>query len=52
MSLKIDIFKGQGRVAFGMEVFKNQLFLHIKVPGKYQKSIALTFLDVSMHETV
>jgi hypothetical protein len=37
MSLKIAIFKGQGRVAFGIDLLKNELFLHIKVLGKYQE---------------
>ncbi len=31
------IFKGQGRVAFGIEGLKNELFLHIKVLGNYQQ---------------
>ncbi len=31
------IFKGQGRVAFGIEVLKNELFLQIKVLGNYQQ---------------
>ena len=37
MALEKVIFKGQGRVAFGIEVLKNELFLHLKVLGNYQK---------------
>jgi hypothetical protein len=37
MSLEKVIFKGQGRVAFGTEVPKHELFLHLKVLGSYQK---------------
>jgi hypothetical protein len=29
--------KEAGRVAFGIEVLKNELFLHLKVLGNYQK---------------
>ncbi len=36
MSLEKVTFKGQGRVAFGTEVLKNELFLHLKVLGNYQ----------------
>ncbi len=36
MSLKNFIFKGKGRVAFGKDVLKNELVLHIKVQRNYQ----------------
>ncbi len=41
MALEKVIFKGQGRVAFGIEVLKNELFLHLKVLGNYQKKFFL-----------
>jgi hypothetical protein len=43
MSLEKVIFKGQGRVAFGKEALKNELFLHIKVLGNDQKKNAIIF---------